>query len=167
MAAGAAATVVALAVLGAPDAPTRVHAAYRPTSFPAGWSEAVAAVGDRTTLVLPWQPFRRQAWVGDQPFLDPLPLALRGRVIASRNLSVPRDGGAVVVGSDDTTAVEAWARGDLEALRSAGVEAVVTWADTPGETPPPPPGARRVGTTGPLRVWLVDDPSTGPSSARS
>lgn len=166
-AAGAAATVVALAVLGAPDAPARVHAAYRPTSFPAGWSEAVAAVGDRTTLVLPWQPFRRQAWVGDQPFLDPLPLALRGRAIASRNLSVPRDGGAVVVGSDDTTAVEAWARGDLEALRSAGVQAVVTWADTPGETPQPPPGARRVDTTGPLRVWLVDDPSTGPSSARS
>ncbi|WP_288798960.1 hypothetical protein ACF3NS_03670 [Arsenicicoccus cauae] len=157
---GATATVLAVAVLGAPDAPARIHQAYRPTSFPPGWSAAVAVVGDRTTLVLPWQPFRRQAWVGGQPFLDPLPLALRGRVVASRNLTVPRDGGTVVVGSDDTTALRAWARGDLAALRDAGVEAVVTWADTPGEALAPPPGARRVETSGPLRVWLVDEPPT-------
>lgn len=153
---GAALTVIAcsLAVLGAPEAPARTRAAYRPVTFPAGWQQAVDALGDRTTLVLPWQPFRRQGWAGPQPFLDPLPLALHGRAITATTLTVQRGGQTYVVGEDDDALLHAWARGDLAALRRAGIEAVVAWDDTPG-TSPAPAAAGSPEIHDPLRVWFL------------
>ena len=144
-----------LAVLGAPEAPARTRAVYRPVVFPAGWQEAVDAVGDRTTLVLPWQPFRRESWVGPQPFLDPLPLALPGRTLTATALTVRRDGRTLHVGTDDDTAARAWQRGDLATLRSAGVEAVVLWAESPGAPPAPVEAGPPLVGHGPVRVWLL------------
>ncbi|MCH8614027.1 hypothetical protein [Arsenicicoccus dermatophilus] len=153
--------VLALAALSCPDAPARLHRVYRPVAWPAGWDQAVAAIGDRTTLVLPWQPLRRQGWVGPEPFLDPLPLALPGRALSSRDLAVRRDGRTLVVGHDDRRAADAWRRGDLATLRALGVQAVAVWTSTPGAVGSPPPSARQVPTTGPLQVWLLDGASVG------
>ncbi|WP_409484228.1 hypothetical protein [Arsenicicoccus dermatophilus] len=157
----AAVGALALAALTCPDAPARLHRAYRPVVWPAGWDQAVAALGDRTTLVLPWQPLRRQDWAGPEPFLDPLPLALPGRVLSSRDLTVRRGGRTLVVGHDDRRAVDAWRRGDGATLRSLGVQAVAVWTGTPGAVGPPPRGARRVPVRGPLQVWLLDGASAG------
>ncbi|MDO5629255.1 MAG: hypothetical protein Q4G43_13130 [Mobilicoccus sp.] len=155
---GIALTVItcSLAVLSAPDAPARTRAAYHPVTFPAAWQHAVDAVGGRTVLVLPWQPFRAQSWAGPQPFLDPLPLALHGRALTSRALTVHRDGQTYVVGEDDDAPARAWARGDLDALRRAGIEAVITWEDTPGAAPAPS-AADAPQIHGPLRVWILHD----------
>lgn len=158
-AAAAALLTGSLAVLGAPDAPARLRTTYRPVAFPDGWQESVDAVGARTALVLPWQPFRRQAWAGPHPFLDPLPLALRGRAASSGELTVLRDGAILRVGRGDPAAAQAWARGDVAALRRVGITAVLAWRNAPGATvhpvgptvPPERPG------TGPLRVWILDE----------
>lgn len=154
-AAALAVVACSLTILAAPEAPARTRAVYRPVVFPAAWQEAVDTVGDRTTLVLPWQPFRRESWAGTQPFLDPLPLALPGRTLTATALTVRRDGRPLRVGTDDDTAVRAWERGDLEALRRAGIEAVVAWAETPGTPPTPAAAGSPVIGDGPLRVWLL------------
>lgn len=161
VAVAAALSAAGLGVLTAPDAAVRLHDAYRPVQVPRGVDDAVAAIGGRTTLVLPWQPLRRQQWAGEQPFLDPLPLALPGRVLVSRELTVVRDGEPLVVASDPAgqRAAQAWGEGDLTTLRSQGVEAVVLWEDTPGAASVPETGiGHEVPLDGPLRVWLLSDP---------
>lgn len=137
-AAGLATLVAAAAIVSVPDAPARLHQAYRSGSYPADWDRAVAAVGERATLVLPWQPLRSTAALGTQPFLDPLPLALPGRVVSAHALRVERDGRTLTVGAaEEPPDGGAWAAGELDvaALRESGIEAVVVWRHTPGLLP--------------------------------
>lgn len=152
---GAALLLTSLAVLGAPDLPARLHAAYRPVAFPAGWEAAVAAAAGQTALVLPWQPIRTQTWAGPQPFLDPFPLAHDAPAVAARDLVVVRDGEALRVGRQDPAEAPRWAAGELrpEDLDAAGVTVVVEWLGTPGTLPERHPGLVEVYADEVLRVW--------------
>ncbi len=152
---GTALLLVSLAVLGAPDLPARLHAAYRPVVFPAGWAAAVAAAAGQTALVLPWQPIRTQSWAGSQPFLDPFPLAHDGLAVSARDLVVVRDGEAVRVGRQDPAQAPRWAAGELrpEDLDAAGITVVVEWLATPGTLPVSHPGLVEVYADEALRVW--------------
>jgi hypothetical protein len=154
-----AALVVALAVAAVPDLPRALHSAYRPVAYPAEWDAVIDAVsaGGRspTVLSLPWQPLRHPAWAGDPAFLDPLPRAVRGTVLASTALSVERDGRVVVV--DDLPIDEAWGTGAVsaESLRREGVTHVVEWLGTPGTLPTSHDGWRLVHAGPDFRVWDV------------
>lgn len=132
--AGVALAGVALAALAAPDAPTRLHNVYRPVDFPPSWQDVVAAAGNERTLVLPWQPLRQVPWNGDRPFLDPLPLALRGDVVSAADLVVERDGELLAVGSADPPESALWSTGhvDVAILRGLGITRVVEWRQPPG-----------------------------------
>lgn len=151
--------MVSLTVLTAPDAASRLHGAYRPVQVPAGVARAADVIGERRALVLPDQPLRLQGWAGEQPFLDPLPLALRGPAVTSRELRVERDGRTIVVApSTHADLVQAWRRGDIEALRSTGIEAVALWTDTPGwraDLPAPGIPVAPEPIDGPILVWLI------------
>ena len=148
---------VSLAVLSVPDAAARLHGAYRPAAFPASWERVVAAVGERHALVLPWQPMRAVGWVGPLPFLDPLPLALRGEATVARDLLVARDGRLLRVGSADPPQSEAWTRGELDVaqLRRLGIEVVVEWLGTPGSLPTSHEGLVEVLRDDGFVVWAV------------
>jgi hypothetical protein len=152
-----AAAVVSLCVLTAPDAANRLRAAYEPVSLPAAFEEVVRSVGAERALVLPWQPMRQVAWVGEHPFLDPLPLALEGDVVSAHDLVVERDGRLLEVGNADPAEAAAWSRGDVdpEVLRGLGVARVVVWKDTPGPGFVPGPGLDRLLDTPEFAVWLV------------
>lgn len=152
---GTALLLVSLAVLGAPDLPARLHAAYRPVAFPAGWEAAVAAAGGQTALVLPWQPIRTQSWAGPQPFLDPFPLGHDGLAVSARDLVVVRDGEAVRVGRQDPAQAQRWAAGELRPgdLDAAGITVVVEWLGTPGTLPERHPGLVEVYADEVVRVW--------------
>lgn len=149
---------VGLAVLAAPDASTRMHAAYRPVSFPAAWDAVVREVGERPVLVLPWQPMRQVPWARAQPFLDPLPLALRGTVTAAHDLTVQRGELTFVVGSADPPESVSWALGEVrpEQLARHGITTVVDWLDSTGAHLTHPDGLRRVLTTAEFAVWVVE-----------
>ena len=147
---------VAAAPLGAPDAPSRLSAAYGPVSFPQGWACVVAAVQDHPVLVLPWQPMRRTQWARNQPFLDPLPLALPGPVTIARDLIVVRDGQAAFrVGYTDPVGADAWIAGtvDVADLRRQGLERVVEWRGTPGRLPAAHSGLVLIYEDDAFRVW--------------
>jgi hypothetical protein len=150
---------VSLAVLAVPDAAARLHTAYRPVTFPTSWQRVVAAVGERHALVLPWQPMRSVGWAGPEPFLDPLPLALRGPVTVARDLLVVRDGRLLRVGAADPEASPSWARGELDAaqLRRLGIEAVIEWLGTPGRLPVTHAGLVEVLRDDGFVVWTVSD----------
>ncbi|TQM58269.1 hypothetical protein FBY41_3631 [Humibacillus xanthopallidus] len=150
---------VSLAVLAVPDAAARLHAAYRPVTLPSSWQRVVAAVGERHALVLPWQPMRSVGWAGPEPFLDPLPLALRGPVTVGRDLIVVRDGRLLRVGGADPESSASWARGELDAaqLRRLGIEAVVEWLGTPGRLPVTHAGLVEVLRGDGFVVWRVRD----------
>jgi hypothetical protein len=153
---GLACVVAAAAVLAAPDVPTRLHAAYRPVAFPPDWRRAVEVVGGSGALVLPWQPLRQVAWNDNRPFLDPLPLALRGKVVSAADLTVQRKEETYRVGASDPVASEGWAEGllNVTALRGLGIDVVVEWLGTPGpllETKQ----LRLIFNGTSLRVWSV------------
>ena len=150
---------LSLAVLAVPDAAARLHTAYRPVTFPASWERVVAAVGERHALVLPWQPMRAVGWVGPEPFLDPLPLALRGPVTVARDLLVDRDGTLLRVGDTDPAESGAWARGELDArrLHELGIEMVVEWVGTAGSLPATHDGLVEVLRDDGFVVWSVRD----------
>jgi hypothetical protein len=151
----------ALAVLSVPDLPGETRSAYRPVAYPAGWSSVVQAVeeapGEGQALLMPWQPFRLTAWAGDQPFLDPLPRALRRPSVSSFDLLVLRDGRAVAVDGGDPEEGLAWSRGRLDPaeLRRLGIDVVVVWKGTPGALPDTSTGFRRLLDTPELSVWAV------------
>ena len=149
---------VALTVLSAPDAPTRLAAAYRPVQFPSSWDAAVGAVGDGRVLVLPWQPFRQVSWVGESPFLDPVGLAVRGDVVTSRRLTVERSGQVLHVGPPESTAAAQWATGtvDLAELHRLGVTRVFEWRGTPGSGVQTQAGLTLLFSSAEFRVWSVN-----------
>lgn len=152
--------VASLAVLSAPDLPKAVQAAYQPVTMPADWEPTVraaaAAAGGGTVAVLPWQPFRAVSWAGGQPFLDPLPRALPGRVLTAHQLTVVRDGEPVTV-DDDPVELARWLTGPLDVadLRAGGVAAVVVWKGTPGRVPPMPTGMHVVRDSANFAVWAL------------
>ncbi|MEO5608574.1 MAG: hypothetical protein ABIQ61_02330 [Ornithinibacter sp.] len=139
----AAASVVALslAVTSVPDLPRVVQEAYQPIGYPADWYDVVDEVNtspaSTTVLSLPWQPLRQPRWAPERPFLDPLPRALRGRVLTSTSLPVRRDGTVLLVDDSPQPAGEQWRRGQVDgsSLRSAGVTHVLEWRGTPGALP--------------------------------
>ena len=108
--------------------------------------------------VLPWQPFRMTTWAGGQPFLDPLPRALEGRVVTSHQLTVVRGGRPITV--DDDTVGVGWGAGrlDVDALQAAGVTAVIVWKGTPGVLPALPPEMKVVHAGASFAVWQVTRP---------
>jgi hypothetical protein len=148
---------VALAPLTSPDLLGRLHAAYRPVSFPAGWVDALTRTGPGATLVLPWQPLRVQDWAGEAPFLDPLALAVRGRVVAAHLLVVDRAGQSLTVGEPEPAAAAQWAAGRLDpaVLRALGIGSVWEWRTTPGAIPSEHPGLVLVHEDEAVRVWRV------------
>lgn len=154
-----AALVVALAVASVPDLPGAVRTAYRPVTYPAGWTAVVDVVGQGsgtpTVLSLPWQPLRRPGWAGDPPFLDPLPRAVHGDVLVSTALSVRRGDELVVV--DDSPTGEVWASGvvSAESLRRHGVTHVVEWLGTPGALAAQHDRWRLLHSGPDFRVWDV------------
>jgi len=154
---GVVAFVAALGPSAVPDVLVRLHAAYRPVDFPAGWQRAVDAVGDGRVLDLPWQAFRQHAWVGPEPFLDPLPLAVPGSVTASRDLVVRRDGTELHVGPAEPPDSTEWAAGQFtaESLRDSDIDAVFEWLTTPGTVPQTHPGLTLVYSDDTFRVWRV------------
>jgi hypothetical protein len=156
VAVGLTCVVAATAVLAAPDVPARLHAAYRPVAFPPDWRRAVGAVGGSGALVLPWQPLRQVAWNDDRPFLDPLPLALRGDVVSAADLTVQRSGETFRVGASDPAASANWVEGRLNVtdLRGLGVDVVVEWLGTPGR-PVDTQQLRLIFAGTSLRVWSV------------
>jgi len=150
---------VGVAVLAAPDAPIRLHHAYQPVNFPAGWREVVAAAGGERTLVLPWQPMRQVLWNGDRPFLDPLPLALRGDVVSAADLVVERDDEPIPVGRADPPESALWRKGhvDVAILRGLRITRVVEWLQTPGAVLDAK-GLRLLSDSPQFRVWAVAQP---------
>ncbi|MEO7422611.1 MAG: hypothetical protein ABIU87_09480 [Ornithinibacter sp.] len=140
---GAAVSVLALslAVTSVPDLPRMVQEAYQPVGYPADWNDVVDEVNrspaPTTVLSLPWQPLRQPKWAPERPFLDPLPRALRGRVLTSTSLPVRRDGTVLLVDDSPQPAGEHWRRGEVNgsSLRSAGVTHVLEWRGTPGALP--------------------------------
>ncbi|MEO7449316.1 MAG: hypothetical protein ABI336_13675, partial [Humibacillus sp.] len=148
-------TAVSLALLSAPDAALRLHAAYRPTALPPSWSKVVEVVGERHALLLPWQPLRAVEWSGAGPFLDPLPRALHGEVTLAQDLVVERAGRIIRVGAADPPESAAWERGDLDpaVLRRLGIDVVVEWLGTPGRLPASHPGLVPVLSTEDFVVW--------------
>lgn len=156
-AAGVLGAAVALAPLSAPEQADRLHAAYVPVTFPASFGEVVRAVGDEPVLVLPWQPLRRVGWVGSEPFLDPLPLALSGPVVIAQDLLVERDGRLLRVGTSDPAPSAAWARGELDpvTLQRLRITRVVVWKGTPGRPPVQPAGSTLVVDSPELQVWSL------------
>jgi hypothetical protein len=107
-------------------------------------------------LSLPWQPFRQVAWAGTQPFLDPLPRAVRAEVVGSTVLTVPRDGRLLPVGTDPPEA-KAWTQGrlDVAALSRLGIGYVVEWKTSPGRLPARHDGLRLVTRGQWFDVWAV------------
>jgi hypothetical protein len=142
-----------------PDAAARLHTAYRPVTFPSAWERVVAAVGERHALQLPWQPMRAVEWVGPDPFLEPLPLALHGPVTVARDLLVARDGRVLRVGSADPPESASWRRGELDAgqLRRLGIEVVVEWLGTPGRLPERHDGLVEILRDDGFVVWSLRD----------
>jgi hypothetical protein len=159
--AAVAAALASVALVSVPDLPKEVRAAYRPVTVPSDWQPAVdaasRAAGDGALLVLPWQPFRRVPWAGPEPFLDPTSRAVPADVVASRQLTVVRDGELVVVDDDPATfaALGGSARLDAATLRRAGVSAVLVWKDTPGRVPARGTGVLVERETPQFAVWAV------------
>lgn len=161
---------VSLVLLTAPDLPGRLVEAYRPVTYPGEWARVVATVdgespagqgqgqgqGQARVLSLPWQPFRQVAWVGPQPFLDPLPRALRAEVVGSTVLTVPRDGTLLPVGNEPSEAAD-WKQGriDVAALSRLGIGYVVEWKGTPGRLPARHDGLRLVTRGQWFDTWAV------------
>ncbi|GAA6526718.1 hypothetical protein IDVR_25140 [Intrasporangium sp. DVR] len=154
--AGAVCAGAAVVLLASPDAPMRLRQAYVPVDFPPDWSSAVALVAGDRTLVLPWQPMRLTPWNGDRPFLDPLPRALPGDVIAASDLVVERDGEWFEVGSSDPSAATGWREGRIEPteLGRLGITKVVEWRQSPGVTAAAG-RLRLLSETSTFRIWGV------------
>lgn len=153
---GAASVAAAVVALGSPDAPARLHQAYAPVFFPSDWARVVALVGDDRSLVLPWQPMRVAAWNGERPFLDPLPLALVGGVVAASDLVVERDGERYHVGSGDPGAAMGWRDGRVDGadLGQLGIAKVVEWRGVPGR-PASTTDLEVVWESPTFRIWKV------------
>ncbi len=148
---------VSLAILTVPDASGSLRAAYTPSTFPAEWPKAIAAVPDRAkTLVLPWRPIRSTSWVSGAPFLDPTGLALTGPTVRASTLIVGRGDQTYRVADAEPPAAVEWASGRVSAqgLDEEGIGAVVIWRGTPGPTPSEVPGFDLVHDEEHWQVWV-------------
>ena len=151
--------VLAATVLTVPDLPGAVGRSYRPVVYPDSWEQVIGAVdevpGDGAVLVLPWQPFRNPSWAGGQAFLDPLPRALDRDVRSSFDLTVARDGRALLVGGGDPSEAAQWGAGQVlpQVLDRLGISVVVEWQGTVGRLPQDHPGLRPVLRTPEFTVW--------------
>jgi hypothetical protein len=153
--------LVGVGLLSAPDLAARLNTELHPVAFPAQWTQVVAALDSPpvagSVLILPWQPFRQTAWAGPQPFLDPLPRALRTDVISARDLLVTRAGHDVWVGGEDPPQAQLWRAGRIDgaALRRQGVSWLVEWLDSPGTLPTTHAGLTQVLDGAHWRIWRV------------
>jgi hypothetical protein len=157
-----AATVVAVA----PDLAWGLRGRLTPVTYPADWAAARTALdrsgdGDRL-LVLPWQPFRRFAWAGLVPVLDPAPRALPRPALTDDALPVgglrlPPEG----PGARAVTAALADGTLDAAELSALGVGWVLVERGTPGDLPALPPPAA-VAVRGPDLELLRYPPPVDP-----
>lgn len=90
-----------------------------------------------STVVLPFEVYRRFPWNGERAWLDPAPRILPGRVIVDDTLDLGADGS--VAGESGTAgvirhAVGTWAALD-RVLDDEGVRFVLVEAQTPGDLP--------------------------------
>lgn len=139
-----AATIGALVVTASPDLASRLARDYRPVVFPEEWAQVlgpVAADPDAVVLSLPWQPLRRTPWAGPTSFLDPTTRAVRGRVLVSSELRVPRGDRLHVVDEAPVAEEADWSAGRVsaESLAAHEVTHVLLWRGTPGARPTPGP----------------------------
>lgn len=163
---------LSIAVMVAPNAPSRIHTAYRTVSFPSEWADALQAVGaDRQALSIPWQPLRRATWT-DTTFLDPSPKALGSQVISDTRLTVARDGQLISVddppGEDERHRMEMLRpyltdQGahplPLQLLASNGVTRILVWKNTPGHVPALPDSWTVTFAGTHFDVWASPDPA--------
>ncbi len=166
--------VVAAAVVAvAPDLAWGLRGRLTPVTYPADWAAARTALdrsgdGDRL-LVLPWQPFRRFAWAGSVPVLDPAPRALPRPALTDDALPVgglrlPPEG----PGARAVTAALADGTLDAAELSALGVGWVLVERGTPGALPglPAPAAVAVRGADLELLRYPPPRPAPGPAPGR-
>lgn len=136
--------LVASAVVAvAPDLALGLGGRLVPVTYPRDWARVRAALdaadpvaGPDRVLVLPWQPFRRFAWSGPAPVLDPAPRmlprpALVDDALSVRGVRLPAEGaGARAVTADLADGVLT-----ADELARLGVGWVLVERGTPGRLP--------------------------------
>jgi hypothetical protein len=137
--------VAFLVVASMPDLAGGLAGRLRAWHYPPQWAQARAVLegsnDQARVLVLPWQPFRKFSWSGNDPVLDPAPRLLPRQTIVSDALTVsgrllpPEGPGARAV----TTDLNDNALSDTE-LRSVAVGWVLIERDTSGSVPTLPTG---------------------------
>lgn len=135
-AAATAAICCAALVATLPDLAWGVGGKMSAVHYPPGWAAAAAMINEdpQPVAVLPVGSFRRFAWAGDAPVLDPLPRWVRAEVLTSGDLTVA---GRTVPGEGDRAreVQQLLLTGaDREKLTNAGVGWVVV--ESEGESTP-------------------------------
>lgn len=135
-AAATAAICCAALVATLPDLAWGVGGKMSAVHYPPGWAAAAAMINEdpQPVAVLPVGSFRRFAWAGDAPVLDPLPRWVRAEVLTSGDLTVA---GRTVPGEGDRAREVQQlllTGGDREKLTNAGVGWVVV--ESEGESTP-------------------------------
>ena len=135
-AAATAAICCAALVATLPDLAWGVGGKMSAVHYPPGWAAAAAMINEdpQPVAVLPVGSFRRFAWAGDAPVLDPLPRWVRAEVLTSGDLTVA---GRTVPGEGDSAreVQQLLLTGaDREKLTNAGVGWVVV--ESEGESTP-------------------------------
>lgn len=135
-AAATAAICCAALVATLPDLAWGVGGKMSAVHYPPGWAAAAAMINEdpQPVAVLPVGSFRRFAWAGDAPVLDPLPRWVRAEVLTTGDLTVA---GRTVPGEGDRAreVQQLLLTGaDREKLTNAGVGWVVV--ESEGESTP-------------------------------
>ena len=135
-AAATAAICCAALVATLPDLAWGVGGKMSAVHYPPGWAAAAAMINEdpQPVAVLPVGSFRRFAWAGDAPVLDPLPRWVRAEVLTTGDLTVA---GRTVPGEGDRAreVQQLLLTGaDREKLANAGVGWVVV--ESEGESTP-------------------------------
>ena len=135
-AAATAAICCAALVATLPDLAWGVGGKMSAVHYPPGWATAAAMINEdpQPVAVLPIGSFRRFAWAGDAPVLDPLPRWVRAEVLTTGDLTVA---GRTVPGEGDSAreVQQLLLTGaDREKLTNAGVGWVVV--ESEGESTP-------------------------------
>lgn len=157
--------VAAAVVAVAPDLAWGLSGRLVPRTYPPDWAAVRAALDDADdadrVLVLPWQPFRRYAWSGPAPVLDPAPRMLPRETVVDDALSV-RGVRFAAEGVLARRAGDALADGVLTADEASGLGVgwVLVQHGTPGAVPTLPAG--RAVVDGPdLTLRRLPSPAAG------
>jgi hypothetical protein len=127
------ALTAALPIAVLPDLAWGGAGRLRPVHYPTDWSAVrellVADPHPGDVLVLPFQPYRRFAWNGERPQLDPAPRLLPRRTVVDDALTVD---GRRLSGEDPRADQARRALADRDALADLGIGWVLVSLGTPG-----------------------------------